>query len=393
MTRRVLFLGAGASVGAGYPLGRDLIHTVEDYFAKTELDVGRKAHWGHFLARRETAHDREKLLLTSGNPEVVLSCLDLCAEALTTDDGAIRAVERDAVHEFKNIPNGDEATAFAAARGEYIETLYDDPKRQPLKSAIRAQLGFVSGLDAYLEHMHWRDDQQEASASREYLHREIASLTDGDVIITTNYDTLAERVLFERGMWSAADGYGFAVPLTNIPRDVPRPRRAPPAWATPPSRVKVLKLHGSFGWRLIEDVSESRSDHIILGSEFLSAMLPTRRGQLYLLYDRREQDAPFPMTVPALAYPSFLKQVVGSTFLEIWEAARLALAGADEIRILGASLPLADAAVRTLFGPARFRLARGEVSIQIDDKSEESFDRWASHLGQDVCWIRRFAGE
>ena len=40
--------------------------------------------------------------------------------------------------------------------------------------------------------MHWRDDQQEASASREYLHREIASLTDGDVIITTNYDTLAE---------------------------------------------------------------------------------------------------------------------------------------------------------------------------------------------------------
>jgi len=88
----------------------------------------------------------EKLLLTSGNPEVVLSYLDLCAEALTADDAAIGAVERTAVGEFKNIRDGDAATAFAEERGEYIDTLYNDLKRQPLDSAVRARLGFVAGL-------------------------------------------------------------------------------------------------------------------------------------------------------------------------------------------------------------------------------------------------------
>ena len=393
MTRHVLFLGAGSSVEAGYPLGRDLIRAVEDYFTNTELDVGSKAYWSRFLARRDTANEMEKLLLMSGNPEVVLSYLDLCAEALTADDAAIRRVERAAINEFKNIRDGDVATAFAAERGEYIETLYEDLKRRPLDSAVRARLGFVAGLDAYLQHMHWRDDQAEEGYRREYLRRELASLGDGDVVITTNYDTLAERVLLETRRWSAADGYGFSVPLTNIPREALRPRRAPPDWVTTPSEVKVLKLHGSFGWRHIEGASESKPGEIILGSELLSGMLPRRDGRISLLYDRREQSAPFPMTVPALAYPSFLKQMSGSTFLEVWEAARIALANAEEIRILGASLPPADMAVRTLFGPTRFRLERGEVTVQLDDKSEESFDRWSEHLGRKVRWERRFAGE
>jgi len=36
------------------------------------------------------------------------------------------------------------------------------------------------------------------------------------------------------------------------------------------------------------------------------------------------------MTMPVMAYPSYLKQTYWSTFLEIWEQARIALAAADE---------------------------------------------------------------
>lgn len=391
--RRVLFLGAGSSVSAGYPLGRDLIRAVEEFFATIELDVGRKAYWERFLSFRDTAKDTAQLLLHSGNPEVVLSYLDLCVEGLLADDAAIHAVERSAVHEFLTIKDASIATEFARDRGEELEALYNDLKRAPFNSAARARLGFVAGLDAYLGYMHAADNHGDAANRREYLYRELANLDDGDVVITTNYDTLAERALLETGRWSAADGYGFPVPLTSVPAEAIVPRRDPPAWATAPSKVKVLKLHGSFGWRQIEGLSDTRPDEVILGSELLHFMLPRRRGRVTLLYDRREKQAPFPMTVPAMAYPSYLKQTTGSTRLDVWEAARAALGSAAEIRILGASLPPADTAVRTLFLATRSRLRHGEVSVQVDDRSEESFSRWQAHLGPGVQWAKRYAGE
>lgn len=393
MPRRVLFLGAGASVGAGYPLGRDLIRAVENFFSTIELDVSRKVYWSRFVSYRQTAGETVRLLLNSGNPEVVLSYLDLCVEGLMADDAAIREVERAAVREFLELRESVAASELAHDRGEEIQALYDDMKRAPLKAAERARLGFVSGLDAYLGYMHARDDEAGAETRREYLYRELATLDDGDVVITTNYDTLAERVLLDTRRWSAIDGYGFSVPLTSVPPEAIRPRRDPPAWVTSPSRVKVLKLHGSFGWRHIEGLAGATSDDVILGNDLFQFMLPRRRGRISLLYDRREKQAPFPMTVPAMAYPSYLKQTRGSTFLDVWEAARVALSNATEIRILGASLPQADAAVRTLFLGTRSRMQRGDVTVQVDDRSQESFDRWEAHLGPGVRWMRRYAGE
>ncbi|MGH7618646.1 MAG: SIR2 family protein [Gemmatimonadaceae bacterium] len=391
--QRVLFLGAGSSVGAGYPLGRDLIRAVEEFFATIEMDVGRKAYWERFLSFRDTAKDTAQLLLHSGNPEVVLSYLDLCVEGLLADDAEIRAAERSAVHDFLRIQDGGEATEFARDREVDIEALYNDLKRAPFKAAARARLGFVAGLDAYLGYMHAADDQAGAAKRRDYLYRELGNLDEGDIVITTNYDTLAERALLETGRLSAIDGYGFTVPLTSVPSDAIVPRRDPPTWATRPSKVKVLKLHGSFGWRQIEGLSDTASDEVILGSELLQFMLPAKGGRTSLLYDRREKRAPFPMTVPAMAYPSYLKQTTGSTLLDVWEATRLALEHATEIRILGASLPPADTAVRTLFLATRSRLQRAEVSVQVDDRSEESFNRWRTHLGPRVQWAKRFAGE
>lgn len=380
-------------MGAGYPLGRDLIRAIEEFFATIELDVGRKAYWERFLSFRDTAKDTARLLLHSGNPEVVLSYLDLCVEGLLADDAAIHSVERSAVQEFLKIKDESTATEFARDQGESLEALYNGLERAPLKAASRARLGFVAGLDAYLGYMHAADDQDGAASRREYLYHELGNLDDGDFVVTTNYDTLAERVLLETGRWSAADGYGFSVPLTSVPAEALVPRRDPPAWVTTPSKVKVLKLHGSFGWRQIEGLSHTRPDEVVLGSELLRFMLPRRRGRISLLYDRREKQAPFPMTVPAMAYPSYLKQTTGSTLLDVWGAAEAALASSNEIRILGASLPPADTAVRTLFLTTRSRLQRGEVSVQVDDRSEESFSRWQTHLGSNVRWAKRYAGD
>lgn len=54
----------------------------------------------------------------------------------------------------------------------------------------------------------------------------------GDVVITFNYDTACERELKHSRLWQIGDGYGFSIGLDAIP----------------PSKVRVLKLHGSTNW-------------------------------------------------------------------------------------------------------------------------------------------------
>ena len=56
----------------------------------------------------------------------------------------------------------------------------------------------------------------------------------GDVVLTFNFDVALERELKRAGLWEIGDGYGF-----SLGPDL-----------TPPSKVRVLKLHGSTSWRV-----------------------------------------------------------------------------------------------------------------------------------------------
>jgi hypothetical protein len=64
---------------------------------------------------------------------------------------------------------------------------------------------------------------------QELARRKIRS---GDAILTFNYDLACERALKAEGLWEIGDGYGFSLGYG----------------ITPPSKVKVLKLHGSTNW-------------------------------------------------------------------------------------------------------------------------------------------------
>ena len=70
--------------------------------------------------------------------------------------------------------------------------------------------------------------------ARLHLYKRLARerVRVGDVIITFNYDTACERQLKQACLWEIGDGYGFSIDLD----------------APPPSKVKVLKLHGSTNW-------------------------------------------------------------------------------------------------------------------------------------------------
>ena len=65
-----------------------------------------------------------------------------------------------------------------------------------------------------------------------YTHLARERIQPGDVLITFNYEAACERQLKQAGLWEIGDGYGFSLGLTGIP----------------PSKVKILKLHGSTNW-------------------------------------------------------------------------------------------------------------------------------------------------
>ena len=80
---KVLFLGAGASMAAGYPSGSQLLEAVEAYFATEMTDVGSKEAWNRFVAWRlaSTEDQSLRLIVGSKNPEVLISYMDLVEQA------------------------------------------------------------------------------------------------------------------------------------------------------------------------------------------------------------------------------------------------------------------------------------------------------------------------
>src|SRR4051812_15187586 len=87
---KVLWLGAGASVSAGYPTAQELLAALE-LMVQRGSDVFTEEAWRRFVAFRESATGVDRTILMSRNPEVVLSLPDLWDAALEADNRAIEA--------------------------------------------------------------------------------------------------------------------------------------------------------------------------------------------------------------------------------------------------------------------------------------------------------------
>jgi hypothetical protein len=76
---KVLFLGAGASFRAGYPLANDLLPTIEATAVKSKVSI--QDAWRKWRSFRDAASGPLALALRHTNPEVVLSQIDLLETA------------------------------------------------------------------------------------------------------------------------------------------------------------------------------------------------------------------------------------------------------------------------------------------------------------------------
>jgi hypothetical protein len=96
---------------------------------------------------------------------------------------------------------------------------------------------------------------------------------------------------------------------------------------------------------------------------------------------------------PILLAPSYLKQISGRSMQLVWHRAAEALLTAEQVEIIGASLPSADSAVRALLNPLRFRSDEGRVALRVRNPSRSDLDVWAAFMGSRAELVKAGIGE
>lgn len=200
----------------------------------------------------------------------------------------------------------------------------------------------------------------------------------------------------EDGRWTPTDGYGFHVQLADAWAAHGCQVDTLPPWVPQQSEIRVLKLHGSFGWRVQDDFGPKivEQGHIFLDhGQFLGSMCFQNHEEICCVRDRAEPEFYNPSNGPVFVVPSYLKQLTGVSMQHVWYEAHQALMHATRVDVLGAGLPASDVAIRALLNPLRFRAEKKQVQVAIHDPSRASRGRWTRFIGPSVIEYARCAGD
>jgi len=361
---RAYVLGAGASYPI-YPLAGELFATIDKFIRGFGPIIDRFDYQNDWAATLKWLENSSDPLLAqsyrNGNIEQIFTVLDL-AETLIQDS---------LISIFRAGKRGAAEVQVAEASHQSFSTEVKEYRniRQILLRAIEAY--FLDRNDQDLNHC---DSENWANLSR---FAEL--LQPDDVVITFNYDSTVERVLLRQRKWSPVDGYGTSGSGLVFQRS--RQDQTPVPFTSSP--IKVLHLHGAVGWYpkpifsstfdLRRDGAEAipraalspapleaeiALDPILLrglGIDAVDASMPERPSAEY----------------PKLLHPSFLKaygeeEEPSGIFPRVWALASEALRRADEVTVIGYSLPAADSAAWTLLHTS---CERGRTTVVNPSKS------------------------
>ncbi|MDH3503933.1 MAG: hypothetical protein OEM58_05315 [Nitrospirota bacterium] len=355
---RVIVLGAGASHHAGYPLASSLLTKVEEH-VKCSSRVDIKRDWSKWVSFRDLCPDYLQLVVRNNNPEVVFTLPSLLRIAAKAEDS----------YRIQKAFNGAEISEVEEQAGMH-EQYHDSPGRQFLSQASIALTHLSRALDGYFLDHHMEDGQHRSKFRRKPLSNLFSPLQPGDVIITLNWDTTAERTLAENKKWSPLDGYGFS---KNLDIDSPASSNLPVPDYLATSVVRVLKLHGSVGWYTNGDSVSFEN------STYLNEFAYNHEDRTVLLTDPEYSYSHGINQL--LVTPSFIKNLTHPILVKVWGAAHSALEQADVVDVWGYSLPEADGAARALFLGLKTRLNSGKVHVTVHDPCNATRERWLHCLG------------
>jgi hypothetical protein len=186
----------------------------------------------------------------------------------------------------------------------------------------------------------------------------VNSLSEGDAVVTFNYDLILDCELWNLKMWNPRDGYGVPLSSDQISQA-----------AKFPTKVNIYKLHGSLNWTTLGK-SVKLSHFYDDGCPIFPGYLADESPPPYLYQGGHE---------PRWIMPSFVKNFVEfPELLTVWERARVAIQTSDEVIVIGYSLPEADGAACLMLGAA---CLGGKKLTIVDHNVDGLLDRFKAITG------------
>lgn len=367
----VVFLGAGSAKDAGYPLTAELLKVLEE-FARNSPDNQLKKDWKLFEDfKRENCNSLIGTILDSDNPEHILTIHDLLIESLSEKD------KYNCYKVWEDLNQVEDEKKIEEIWKKYL------PDKKNLWKMERIKESLVRLIDDFFINKHY-EDHRRIKEFPGYLEKVLASC---EVVITTNWDTRAERTLMNLGKWSPHDGYGFDVPIQYVGfnRKSTKPERP----TLNPSLVKVLKLHGSIGWH-------STDEGIYLRSAGYLQYLRPPAAQRDICDSNAPPDGSGPDKDPMIITPSYLKSFDSPVLETISGQASEALNKASKVTFVGYSLPQGDKAIRGLLNPLKKRIKDKKVQVKVivgKNCGREIISRWQQFFGNNIEIIRENASD
>ncbi len=171
---KVLFLGAGASRPAGYPLAGDLMPVLEQASSRG-ADLMLRTAWEKWDSFRKRATGGLALMLNHPNPEIVLSQLDLFSLAARQTAGSSFREDKP-----------DEALGQVLSDAEIPDDYWQSKGHKVLWYADEARNRLVDCLENFFRWRHYDDSTEAGRRRRDYLHSLLSGLSPGDAAITLN---------------------------------------------------------------------------------------------------------------------------------------------------------------------------------------------------------------
>jgi hypothetical protein len=216
--------------------------------------------------------------------------------------------------------------------------------------------------------------------------------------ITFNYDLLLERAVekLTSGEWEASRGYGFRVDygIMDDFSGLPSVQAVElPASSTSPGRIEILKPHGSLNWLVPLKTPYTPDDSTGMRFENGPVIIPVT-SEVELRYSRftpkfNRVDLPgraLPCDVlPCIVPPVSRKSSNLSFFEEVRKREQEAIKNADEIYVLGWSVPKTDQEQESLIQNAVADRSKSPPAVTVVNRraKPEYFERVACLLNVD----------